>query len=75
MAKHVLIIPSWYVNSYNQISGSFFREQAIALAKNPKLKVGLISVQPIGIKPIIKTKKFIFRRGYLLDNNVHTYFF
>lgn len=75
MDKHVLIIPSWYVNSYNQISGSFFREQAIALAKNPKLKVGLISVQPIGIKPIIKTKKFIFRRGYLLDNNVHTYFF
>ena len=75
MAKHILIIPSWYVNSYNEIAGSFFREQAIALAKNQNLKVGLISVQPIGIKPIIKTKKLKFKRSYFIDNKVHTYLF
>lgn len=38
---HVLIIPSWYPSNENDINGSFFREQAIALQKNG-CKVGVI---------------------------------
>lgn len=73
MNKHILIIPSWYVNSYNKLSGSFFREQAIALAKNKNLKIGLIAVQKIGIKPIINTRKISFKQNNYIDNNVITY--
>lgn len=38
---HILIIPSWYPASSGDIVGSFFREQAIALAKRG-LNVGVI---------------------------------
>jgi glycosyltransferase involved in cell wall biosynthesis len=39
---HILIIPSWYPENPEDISGSFFREQAIALVKRGH-KVGVIS--------------------------------
>lgn len=42
--RHILIIPSWYPKDADDISGSFFREQAIALSKSG-LNVGLISPQ------------------------------
>lgn len=38
---HILIIPSWYPSSSSDIGGSFFREQALALAKNG-CRVGVI---------------------------------
>lgn len=38
---HTLILPSWYPANPNDIGGSFFREQAIALAKRG-IKVGVI---------------------------------
>jgi glycosyltransferase involved in cell wall biosynthesis len=38
---HVLIIPSWYPDTPGDANGSFFREQAIALARSG-CKVGLI---------------------------------
>lgn len=38
---HTLIIPSWYPDVPNDIGGSFFREQAIALAKRG-VRVGVI---------------------------------
>ena len=41
---HVLIIPSWYPHSPNEIGGSFFREQALALRKHG-CKVGVITLQ------------------------------
>ena len=40
---HILIIPSWYPSNANDISGCFFREQAIAL-KESGCRVGVISV-------------------------------
>ena len=41
---HALIIPSWYPETPSDISGSFFREQAIALAR-AHCKVGVIYPQ------------------------------
>ncbi len=41
---NVLIIPSWYPHTSNDISGSFFREQAIAL-KEQGCKVAVITQQ------------------------------
>ncbi|MEB6625878.1 glycosyltransferase [Acinetobacter pittii] len=41
---HVLIIPSWYPRFKGDISGSFFREQAIALSKR-NCQVGVIYPQ------------------------------
>lgn len=38
---HVLLLPSWYPTSDNPIRGSFFREQAHALAKRG-MKVGVL---------------------------------
>lgn len=46
---HVLIIPSWYPAKPGDIGGSFFREQAIALAK-AGLKVGVISPQFVSLR-------------------------
>jgi len=62
---HVLIIPSWYVNSYNQLSGIFFKEQAEALAKND-IMTGVLSVQSISIKDIWKNKRIDF--GFYKEN-------
>jgi glycosyltransferase involved in cell wall biosynthesis len=42
---HILIVPSWYPKLSNDVSGSFFREQAIALKKNSNCKVGVIYPQ------------------------------
>ncbi len=39
---HVLLIPSWYATSSNPVSGSFFREQARALARAGH-RVGVIA--------------------------------
>lgn len=38
---HILVIPSWYATPRNPIRGSFFREQALALAKAGH-RVGLL---------------------------------
>lgn len=39
---HVLFLPSWYPTNSNDIRGSFFREQALAIA-NTVCKVGVIA--------------------------------
>lgn len=42
---HVLIIPSWYPNSPGDFHGSFFREQATALADSG-MRVGVLVLTP-----------------------------
>jgi len=69
---HILIIPSWYVNTYNSISGIFFKEQAEALAKYNN-KVGVIAIQEIGIKVMFHKKKFDIVNKMFVENNVLTY--
>ena len=69
---HILILPSWYVNSYNSLSGIFFKEQAEALAKYNN-KVGVIAIQEIGIRQILKQKKIDFGSRVVIENDVVTY--
>ena len=41
---HILVIPSWYPNNANDLSGSFFREQSIAL-HNLGNEIGVLHIQ------------------------------
>lgn len=69
---HIMIIPSWYPNSYHPLSGIFFKEQAEALAKYG-LQVGLIAVQEISIKEMVKQKKIDIQQEYFTEKGVRTY--
>ena len=69
---HILIIPSWYSGNLDDVNGSFFREQAIALRKSD-YKVGVIA-------PIFRSMrdvKGLFTKGcgtkYQNDAGVDTY--
>lgn len=71
---HVLILPSWYSASAKDISGSFFREQAIALFRKGH-KVGVLA-------PIFKSWRKISnitteKNGFKYENDcgVETYRF
>lgn len=68
----ILILPSWYSNSYNNLAGSFFKEQAEALAENGH-EVSVISIQDIGLKLILNQKKFDFTLNVSKINGVQTY--
>lgn len=46
---HIVFLPSWYPATPRGISGSFFREQAIALAKRG-VEVGVIHPQPRSLR-------------------------
>ncbi len=45
---HILIIPSWYPEYPDDIGGSFFREQALALARSG-CRVGVISLAQLSL--------------------------
>lgn len=49
MPMHVLLIPSWYPASVDDVGGSFFREQAIALARYG-YEVGVIHPQMASLR-------------------------
>lgn len=69
---HILIIPSWYPKNPDDIGGSFFREQALALHRND-CKVGVIAPQLRSLrswKSIFTGQKGIF---YELDEGIPTY--
>lgn len=42
LSRHILLIPSWYATAANPVRGSFFREQALALARAGH-RVGVIA--------------------------------
>jgi len=69
---HILILPSWYPNTYSHINGIFFKEQAEALAKH-NTKVGVIALTQVTIQDIIKNKKLTFQKNKHTINNVITY--
>ncbi|XKE47243.1 glycosyltransferase [Halomonas organivorans] len=69
---HILILPSWYPSHSGDIRGSFFREQAIALAKTG-CQVGVIH---LGLSTLRRPKQALSLYGeaqYELDHGVHTY--
>lgn len=69
---HILIVPSWYPSFKDDIKGSFFREQAIALTKYGH-KVGVISPQIQSLRTL--KQYFILPRGIHveLDEKIQTY--
>lgn len=69
---HIVILPSWYPDNANDINGSFFREQAIAL-KNQGCKVGVISLK---LRPLSRFSSMITGRydtEFESDQGVATY--
>jgi len=73
---HILIIPSWYPNSYNKLSGIFFKEQAEAIFDTcNKCKVGVIAPVKIGKKEFLKKKSINFGKKYNTVNGIPTYIF
>lgn len=62
---HVLIIPSWYPKDRDDVSGSFFREQALAL-KEAGCRVGVIA--PISIS-LRRPKDWVRRSSSLSFDN------
>ena len=71
---NVLIVPSWYPTEFNKISGSFFKEQAEALAKK-NINVTVFAINPIDIKTILNhpIKCKLFRIQNYFDNDVNTF--
>lgn len=53
---HVLVLPSWYPRFEGDIEGSFFREQALALA-NSGLKVGVVFPDLRGPARFLRARK------------------
>ena len=70
---HILIIPSWYPAYPEDINGSFFREQALAL-KNKKHKVGVIVPYLNSVRRGVKAIKEI-GVDITCDKGIETYRF
>jgi len=68
----ILIIPSWYPNSFNSLSGIFFKEQAEALAKNGH-HVSVIYTSSYSVLEIAKYKKIVLKSSNFTEKDVETY--
>jgi L-malate glycosyltransferase len=71
---HVLLITQSYPNSYNPVEAIFFQDQANALSSYVK-KVGVISIIPISIKAVIKSRKINFGFSKNRIHNVETWLY
>ena len=69
--RHILVIPSWYPKDTDDISGSFFREQAIALSKYG-YTVGVINPQLYTFRNTKETLQTKFGLNIINDNGVRT---
>ena len=71
---HIVVIPSWYTDSYNKLRGIFFKEQAEALLSSSKVdKVGVVTTNDIGLKSIIDKKELKFGLFKYRQNGVNNY--
>lgn len=69
---HILIIPSWYPHFHGDISGSFFREQAIALKRNG-CSVGVIYPQVRSLKDLMGVIFKPYGLDKEIDENIPTF--
>ena len=67
----VLIIPSWYLQKDNPISGIFFREQALALHENG-IETLMMVPEVRSIKTLFQSKKLL-ETTFELDQGMPTY--
>ncbi len=68
---HILVLPSWYPNKNNLLSGIFFKEQSEALAKQ-YIKVGCIAINESSPRDILNKKEFTFDYYDDIINDVNT---
>lgn len=68
----ILIIPSWYPNLNNNLSGIFFKEQAEGLAKHDNISVHLIAINESSFRWIFNKNKTIFNYHESNVKNVYT---
>jgi glycosyltransferase involved in cell wall biosynthesis len=66
---HVLVIPSWYPRYTGDASGSFFREQAIALA-NLGINVGLLYPNQRSLRDVFKPQTLPRGINFNIDEGV-----
>jgi glycosyltransferase involved in cell wall biosynthesis len=60
---HILIISNGFPNYFNQLDGIFYFDQAKALKQTfPNLKIGFLSVNPVGVKDFLRRPN-IFKLG------------
>lgn len=69
---HVCVLPSWYPEDSSDISGCFFREQAIALSKY-NIKVGVIFPKVYGIRHLKDYRAALNKESIEIDHNVLVY--
>lgn len=69
---HVLILPSWYPNDSDDVSGVFFRDQAQALSEFGH-KVGVISVRLRPLRTLLKNADFKSAPSFQNDEGILTY--
>ncbi|MBD3789217.1 MAG: glycosyltransferase [Campylobacterales bacterium] len=69
---HILILPSWYVNSFHPLSGIFFKEHAEALSKYNHT-VGVIALNEIGIRELFRQKRMACSYKSYVQNGVLTH--
>jgi glycosyltransferase involved in cell wall biosynthesis len=71
---HVLVLPSWYISSYSEYSGIFFKEQSELLLKHKSIsKVTVVAFNFIKIKSIIERKKLDLGYSFKKINGVYTH--
>lgn len=68
----VLIIPSWYPNLNDNLTGIFFKEQAEALAKQSSISVNLININESSFRWLFNKNKIMFSYSHLNIKNVNT---
>lgn len=70
----VLVVPSWYPNEFNSVSGSFFKEQVEAIAKDG-VEVIVFAISTLGLKEVVKhpIKSSLFKLKKNTINNVKTF--
>ncbi|MBF2052869.1 MAG: glycosyltransferase [Candidatus Sericytochromatia bacterium] len=69
---HILIIPSWYPETSQDVKGSFFREQALSLQKYG-CKVGIISPQLYAVQKGFKIFTTKNKLQIEMDHGIPTY--
>lgn len=69
---HILLLPSWYASSSIDVTGVFFRDQAVAL-KSLGHDVGVIAPVARSVRGLFKNKTKGKMNFYESDNGVHTY--
>jgi L-malate glycosyltransferase len=71
---NILVLPSFYPNSYNPVHGIFFRDHALAL-KAAGHRVIVLAVVPISLKDVWKKRKCAFGFTRQDDAGITTYLY